>query len=193
LYWEIHKYKMNFKSFFEEKINLEIEPKKDAIWNRIGSKKEQNWQTSFTYDLDSHRIHFNPSEEIKNKDIYYVNVLLIPDPLAPTSNLQDLAESYPNLIKNEPYWWMDFESVAHGTETVSSGETKPRRATSIFNTVISLLSSKIPKGSNLSFTSDKNQASKISLYTLLANLVSRKFGKTLDTVTHEDEVYFLIH
>lgn len=184
---------MNFKSFFAEKINLEMEPKKDIAWNRIGTKKEQNWQTSFIYDLDTHQIHFNPSEEIKNKDTYYVNVSLIPDPLAPTSNLQGLAESYPNLIKNEPYWWMDFESVAHGTETVSSGETKPRKATSIFNTVISLLSSKIPKGSNLSFTSDKNQTSKISLYTLLGNLVARKFGKTLDTVTHEDEVYFLIH
>ena len=182
---------MNFKSFFIEKINLDGAPKKGVIWNQIGG--EPNWQTSFAYDLNTGKIHFNPGDKIENKDMYYVNVLLIEDPFSSSSNLQDLSEANPGLIKKEPYWWTDFESSSYGTETISTKDSKPRKALSIFNAVISLLADKIPSGSNICFTSDKNQPSKISLYTLLANMVARKFGKTLDTVAYEDEVYFLIH
>ena len=186
---------MNFKSFCLEKFNFESKPSSSISWSQIGGEGEQSWRTSFIYDLNSHQIlpHDLTKPTSKDQDVYYVYGSLILDPQNPTSSMYSLSKAKKGIIKKEPYWWVDFESKTHGTETISSGDSKPRRALSIFNKVISLLVDKIDAESNICFTAGKTQLTKVSLYTTLAELIARKMGKTFNKVTYQSEVYFLIH
>jgi hypothetical protein len=179
---------MAFKQFFFEKFDF----KKPSIpfsvvWKQISPNI---WRTSFAYDDTTGTVN---TKLKRGNDTYDVNAEYIKDPYSMESALADVAHEYDNLIKQEPYWWIDFESRNWGTETSSKGGATVRNARLILKTVIGILAEKIQVGDNISFTSGADQQSKISLYTLLANLLAKEYGKKVDVLPYEEEVYFFVH
>jgi hypothetical protein len=179
---------MAFKQFFFEKFDFKKTSLPFSVdWKQISPNI---WRTSFAYDDATGSV----SADLKKKnDTYDVNAEYIKDPYGMESALADVAHEYVNHIKQEPYWWIDFESRAFGTETSSKEGAAARNARLILKTVIGILAEKIQAGDNISFTSGADQQSKISLYTLLANLLAKEYGKKVNVLPHEEEVYFFVH
>lgn len=179
---------MVFKHFFQEKFNFDKFSLPFIVkWSQIAPTI---WRTSFDYDNDSKAVGIGMKQK---SDIYDVTAEYIKDPYSMESALADVAHDNQNKIKQEPYWWIDFESREWGTGTTSRiGET-PRNARIILKTVMAILSEKVSVGDNISFTSGTDQPSKISLYRLLANALANQYGKTVEEVSQEDQLYFFIH
>lgn len=186
---------VDFKTFFCERFQFSKRKLPyDIAWKKIGETQTNglSWMTSFGYDLDTNSIVASSNTK-ENVDIYHINANYLKDPYSPDSNVVDITKKYPQLVKREPYWWVDFFSIHQGTETISKETETHRNARLIFKTVIDILANKIPKQSNICFTSDSSQASKISLYTTLANLLARQTNKKVDIKNFKGEVYFFIH
>jgi hypothetical protein len=179
---------MAFKHFFQEKFNFEKFSLPFAVkWIQIAPTI---WRTSFGYDNDSKTVGSGINQK---SDVYDVTAEYIGDPYSMESAIADVAHDNQNKIKHEPYWWIDFESREWGTGTTSRiGET-PRNARIILKTVIAILAEKVPIGDNISFTSGIDQPSKISLYSLLANTLAKQYGKTVEEIQQDDQLYFFIH
>jgi hypothetical protein len=178
---------MAFKQFFAEKFDFKKPSLPFSVdWKQISPNI---WRTTFAYD-DAGVVS---AQLKKNSDAYDVNAEYIEDPYGMESALADVAHEYVGRIKSEPYWWIDFESRNWGTETSSKEGATARNARLILKTVIGILAEKIPVGDNISFTSGASQQSKISLYTLLANLLAKEYNKKVDVLPYEEEIYFFVH
>lgn len=179
---------MAFKQFFSEKFDFKKPSLPFSVnWKQVSPNI---WRTTFAYDEATGTVN---TKLKKGNDAYDVNAEYIEDPYSMESALADVAHEYVNHIKQEPYWWIDFESRSFGTETSSKEGAAARNARLILKTVIGILAEKIPIGDNISFTSGADQQSKISLYTLLANLLAKEYGKKVDVLPYEEEVYFFVH
>lgn len=179
---------MRFKHFFQERFDFnKLSLPFSVKWAQIAPTI---WRTSFDYDDESKIVGVGLKQKT---DVYDVNAEYIEDPYSIESALAEVAHNNQNKIKQEPYWWIDFESREWGTGTSSrKGETS-RNARAILKAVMGILSDKISIGDNISFTSGIDQPSKISLYSLLANTLAKQYGKTVDTIQEEDQFYFFIH
>jgi hypothetical protein len=179
---------MNFKQFFTEKFNFnKLSAPFQVKWHQAAPNI---WRSSFAYD----EAEGNVSSIVNKKnDVYDVNVEYIVNPYDKNSPLADVSDSNSSIVKQEPYWWIDFESRVWGTSTSSNMGASIKNARLILKTVISILAEKIPVGDNISFTSGADQVSKISLYTLLANTLAKQHGKHVNVIPYEEEVYFFVH
>lgn len=173
----------SFKKLFLEKIDFE-KAEQEISWNSVGDK---TWMTSFNYNIES-----NSFDSEGTGDVYYITVQLIEDPKSFSSPLSELAEKFPNLIKDESYFWVDFESKDWGTATISK-QAKRRNAMDIIRKVISVVVSKVPVEANICFTASSDQGSKVSLYSVLSRKFAEHFSKSTNSEEFEGEVYFLIH
>lgn len=179
---------MVFKHYFQEKFNFDKFSLPFAIkWIQIAPTI---WRTAFGYNNDLKAVDSGTTEK---SDVYDVSAEYIEDPYSIESAIADVAHDNQNKIKHEPYWWIDFESRQWGTETTSRMGKTQRNARIILKTVIAILSEKIPASDNISFTSGANQPSKISLYGSLAKALAKEYGKNVDQILQEDQVYFFIH
>lgn len=179
---------MNFKQFFTERFNFnKLSAPFQVKWHQVSSNI---WRSSFAYDETVGTV----SSDVKKKnDVYDVNAEYIENPYDENSSLADVSDSNSSIVKQEPYWWIDFESRVWGTSTSSNLGASIKNARLILKTVISILAEKIPIGDNISFTSGADQVSKISLYTLLANTLAKQHGKHVNVIPYEEEVYFFVH
>lgn len=190
---------MSFKHYFEEKFSF------------TGSKSlakgiDFDWQSSpgvpglfvggFSYNFADKTIEnypdltSTPDEYFITHDLYSIT---LQDITKGDNPLEGFIKKYPNILKEEPYYWISFESYEWGSRTASVASKVARNAKLIIQTVISALDQKLKPSDNICFSADANDQSRNSLYTLLARMYANSTKKEVVTQKDGDEIVYLVH
>jgi hypothetical protein len=172
-----------FKKLFLEEFKY-AKSEQEIVWKTVG---EDTWMTSFNYNIET-----NSFDSEGTSDVYYITVQLLQNPKSFSSPLSEFDEAFPRIVKDEPYFWIDFESKDWGTATISKQERR-RNAPAIIRKVISVVANKVPADANMCFTASSDQESRVSLYNALSKKFAEYFNKSADSHEFEGEVYFFIH
>lgn len=179
---------VTFKTHFQEKFSFKYKPlPKGSIWRKVG---DNSWILSFAYDKIYKTIGPVKGSEF---DTYTVFIDKIFDPFQEGNALQDFAIKYPDIVKQEPYNWVVFDSSEHGSD-ISSDKESPRAAKLILETIISALMLKITEKENVAFDAKVSEPSRVKLYRRLAQEIAVLNNKKVDEKPFFNKsVYFLIH
>ena len=196
---------MTFQQYFEEKFTF-TGSKSKAVegerWNKEGSW----WTYGFVYNIKDKTVGPHPGSLADLPDEYFVThdiysiTLERTSPKDPNSPIYNIAKSYPDIVKPEPYFWTSFESYDWGSKAISAQSSALRRpAKLILQTVIAALDLELKPQDNICFSAAQKDTSRVSLYKLLANQYARQHGKQvitkpykIDSEDSEPEVYFFV-
>jgi hypothetical protein len=179
---------VTFKAYFEEKFSFDFKPlPKGSQWRKVGDK---SWALSFAYDKVNKTVGPVKSSEF---DTYTIFIDKIYNPHEELSSLSDFTKKYPNVVKQEPYIWIVFDSSEHGSD-IASKEESPRAAKLILDTIVSALMLKITEKENIAFDAKVSEPSRVKLYRRLAYAFAQLTQKNVTEKTYLNKtVYFLIH
>jgi len=197
---------VSFKQYFEEKFAF-TGSGSQAIKGEKWATTDGNWWTyGFVYNIEDKTVGPHPGSLADLPDEYFVShdiysiTLEKTFPKDPNSPIHDIAKLYPDVVKQEPYFWTSFESYDWGSKAISNQSPQSRRpARLILQTVIAALDLKVKPSDNICFSAARNDNSRVSLYKLLSSQYAKIHGKQVITKEYktnsdesEPEVYFFV-
>lgn len=199
---------MSFKQYFEEKFAFTgsgANAIRGEKW--IKAQGDELWTYGFVYNLKDKSVEPHPTESLADlPDEYFITHDIYSITLEKTlpknssSPIHEIAKAYPKEIKQEPYFWISFESYDWGSKAISNQSPRSRRpARKILQTVISALDLIVKPQDNVCFSAAESDQSRVSLYMLLARQYAEHVGKKVitkvfktDDPSSSGEVYFFI-
>ncbi len=196
---------MNFKQYFEEKFAF-TGSSANAIKGEKWIKSGPLATYGFVYNIKDKTVGPHPESLDDLSDEYFVENDIYSITLEKTlakdsgSPIHTISRQYPDLVKKEPYFWISFESYDWGSQAISNKSPLSRRpAKLILQTVIAALDLEVKPSDNICFSAAKNDTSRVSLYSVLANQYAKQHGKQVftkefktESTESEPEIYFFV-
>jgi hypothetical protein len=197
---------VTFQQYFEEKFAFTGSGSKAIEGEKWATTDGSWWTYGFVYNVKDKTVGPHPGSLADLPDEYFVTHDVYSITLEktyskdPSSPIHNIAKSYPDIVKTEPYFWTSFESYDWGSKSISSQSPQSRRpARLILQTVIAALDLKVKPSDNICFSAAQNDTSRVSLYKVLANQYADQHGKQVITKSYktnsedsEPEVYFFV-